>query len=124
MANGVVSPVFAGREAELTLLAGAFEVAAGGTPGTVLLGAEAGGGKSRLVGELAGGSGGRRGLRAAAADVRAGARARLRKDLELRASSIARLGPVHVSNILGELSVSTRGEAAAIAHRRHLLDDR
>ena len=31
---------------------------------------------------------------------------------------------VHVSNILGKLSVTTRGEAAAIAHRRHLLDDR
>jgi DNA-binding CsgD family transcriptional regulator/tetratricopeptide (TPR) repeat protein len=30
---------------------------------------------------------------------------------------------VHVSNILGKLSVTTRGEAAAIAHRRHLLDD-
>jgi len=53
MANGLVSPVFAGREAELTQLAGAFEVAADGTPRTVLLGAEAGGGKSRLVGEFA-----------------------------------------------------------------------
>ena len=52
MANGVVGPVFAGRGAELTLLAGAFEVAVGGMPGTVLLGAEAGGGKSRLVGEF------------------------------------------------------------------------
>jgi hypothetical protein len=53
MASGLVSPVFAGRETELTLLADAFEVAAGGTPGTVLLGAEAAGGKSRLVGEFA-----------------------------------------------------------------------
>lgn len=49
MANRVTSPVFAGREAELTLLARAFEAAADGTPGTVLVGAEAGGGKSRLV---------------------------------------------------------------------------
>src|SRR6266516_930810 len=52
MAAGLVSPVFAGREAELTLLAGAFEDAAGGTPRTVLTGAEAGGGKSRLVAEF------------------------------------------------------------------------
>jgi DNA-binding NarL/FixJ family response regulator len=29
---------------------------------------------------------------------------------------------VHVSNILGKLGVSSRGEAAATAHRRHLLD--
>ena len=34
------------------LLAGAFEDAAGGTPRTVLTGAEAGGGKSRLVTEF------------------------------------------------------------------------
>jgi DNA-binding CsgD family transcriptional regulator len=53
MTAGLVSPVFAGREAELTLLADAFEDAAGGTPRTVLVGAEAGGGKSRLVGEFA-----------------------------------------------------------------------
>ena len=52
MAAGLVSPVFAGREAELTLLADAFEDAAGGTPRTVLTGAEAGGGKSRLVTEF------------------------------------------------------------------------
>jgi DNA-binding CsgD family transcriptional regulator/tetratricopeptide (TPR) repeat protein len=53
MTNGVISPVFAGREAELTLLARAFEAAADGTPRIVLIGAEAGGGKSRLVGEFA-----------------------------------------------------------------------
>jgi DNA-binding NarL/FixJ family response regulator len=29
---------------------------------------------------------------------------------------------VHVSNILGKLGVSSRGEAAATAHRRHLFD--
>jgi len=52
MAAGLVSPVFAGREAELRLLADAFEDAADGTPRTVLTGAEAGGGKSRLVTEF------------------------------------------------------------------------
>jgi DNA-binding CsgD family transcriptional regulator len=49
----MVSPVFAGREAELAVLAGVFDDVAGGVPGTVLVGAEAGGGKSRLVGEFA-----------------------------------------------------------------------
>jgi hypothetical protein len=43
MASGLASPVFAGRESELTLLADAFGPAAAGTPGTVLIGAEAGG---------------------------------------------------------------------------------
>ena len=33
-----------------------------------------------------------------------------------------RTASVHVSNILGKLGVSSRGEAAAIAHRRHLFD--
>jgi ATP/maltotriose-dependent transcriptional regulator MalT len=53
VARGVVSPVFAGREPELAVLAGAFEAAAGGTPSTVLVGAEAGGGKTRLTTEFA-----------------------------------------------------------------------
>ena len=52
MGRPVVSPVFAGREAELSVLARAFDDAAGGLPGTVLIGAEAGGGKSRLVDEF------------------------------------------------------------------------
>ncbi|HEY2268011.1 MAG TPA: AAA family ATPase [Streptosporangiaceae bacterium] len=53
MAAGLVSPVFAGREAELALLASALADASGGTPRTVLTGAEAGGGKSRLITEFA-----------------------------------------------------------------------
>src|SRR3974377_639144 len=48
----MVSVVFAGREAELAVLAGACEDASGGTPRVVLIGAEAGGGKSRLVAEF------------------------------------------------------------------------
>jgi ATP/maltotriose-dependent transcriptional regulator MalT len=48
----LVSPVFAGRETELAALAGAFEAAASGAQGTVLLGGEAGGGKTRLVREF------------------------------------------------------------------------
>jgi DNA-binding CsgD family transcriptional regulator/tetratricopeptide (TPR) repeat protein len=47
-----VSPVLVGRETELEALMGVFGEAADGTPGTVLLGAEAGGGKSRLVAEF------------------------------------------------------------------------
>ena len=41
-----------GREAEIERLMGALDELAGATPGTVLLGAEAGGGKSRLVAEF------------------------------------------------------------------------
>jgi AAA ATPase domain len=41
-----------GREAEIETLMGALDELAGATPGTVLLGAEAGGGKSRLVAEF------------------------------------------------------------------------
>jgi DNA-binding CsgD family transcriptional regulator len=48
----VVSAVFAGREAELAVLVGAVADAAGGVPRAVLVGAEAGGGKSRLVAEF------------------------------------------------------------------------
>ena len=53
MTSRAVSPVFAGREAELTAMARTFDEAVGGLPGTVLVGAEAGGGKSRLVSEFA-----------------------------------------------------------------------
>jgi hypothetical protein len=53
VSSRAVSPVFAGREAEMAVLAGAFEDAASGIPGAVLVGAEAGGGKSRLVAEFA-----------------------------------------------------------------------
>jgi DNA-binding CsgD family transcriptional regulator len=48
-----VSPAFVGRAAELAVLADVCERAASGTPGAVLLGGEAGGGKTRLVGEFA-----------------------------------------------------------------------
>jgi len=51
--NRVLSPVFAGRQAELALLARAVAAAADGAPGTVVISAEAGGGKSRLVSEFA-----------------------------------------------------------------------
>ena len=44
-----VSPVLVGREAEAGVLDGVFEAAAGGRPRVVLVDAEAGGGKSRLV---------------------------------------------------------------------------
>src|SRR4051794_1713019 len=48
-----VSPAFVGREAELAVLADACDRARAGAPGAVLVGGEAGGGKTRLVGEFA-----------------------------------------------------------------------
>ncbi|MEV6521705.1 AAA family ATPase [Longispora sp. NPDC051575] len=48
-----VSPLFVGRGNELGALAAAFDDAASGTPGAVLVSAEAGGGKSRLIREFA-----------------------------------------------------------------------
>lgn len=52
MTRRLVSPVFAGRERELRRLTTVYEHARDGTPQTVLLGGEAGGGKSRLVHEF------------------------------------------------------------------------
>src|SRR5690349_12562386 len=47
-----VSPAFVGRQAELATLIDARDRAAAGTPGSVLLGGEAGGGKTRLIDEF------------------------------------------------------------------------
>jgi predicted ATPase len=52
MTTASVSPVFAGRETELTVLCEVYERARAGVPGTVLLGGEAGVGKTRLVNEF------------------------------------------------------------------------
>ena len=52
MTQRVSSSVFAGRSSELGELTEAMARAAGGAPGVVLLGGEAGIGKSRLLSEL------------------------------------------------------------------------
>jgi DNA-binding CsgD family transcriptional regulator/tetratricopeptide (TPR) repeat protein len=52
MATRVSSPILIGREAELRTLIVAWDAAAAGRPSTVLIGGEAGIGKSRLVAEL------------------------------------------------------------------------
>jgi DNA-binding CsgD family transcriptional regulator len=54
MASRVSSPVLVGRSAQLALLEAAGQRAAQGRPAVVLIAGEAGVGKSRLVGELAG----------------------------------------------------------------------
>ena len=66
MAAPLTSPTFVGRAAEPARLAQARDRAAAGTPTVVVVGGEAGVGKSRLVGELVAGS------RAAGAVVLAG----------------------------------------------------
>ncbi len=53
MFRNLVSPVLVGRDAELAALTEALGAAIGGEPGVVLLGGEAGVGKTRLVGEAA-----------------------------------------------------------------------
>ena len=52
MTATLTSPTFVGRTEELARLAAAGERAAGGTPTAVLVGGEAGVGKTRLVGEV------------------------------------------------------------------------
>ncbi len=54
MSVSVVSPVFIGRQQEMALLAAPMRRAEDGEPAVVLIGGEAGVGKTRLVGELAG----------------------------------------------------------------------
>ncbi|HEY6707260.1 MAG TPA: AAA family ATPase [Actinomycetota bacterium] len=66
MTATLASPTFVGRTEELARLAAAGDRAAGGTPTTVLVGGEAGVGKTRLVGEVVAGA------RAAGATVLAG----------------------------------------------------
>ena len=53
MYRDLVSPLFIGREAELITLTSALDAAVAGTPAVVLLGGEAGVGKTRLVEEAA-----------------------------------------------------------------------
>src|SRR5690242_10457724 len=53
MQPGLVSPVFVGRGAELSSLVSALETAVAGQPAVVLVGGEAGVGKTRLVEEAA-----------------------------------------------------------------------
>jgi transcriptional regulator with PAS, ATPase and Fis domain len=52
MTATLASPTFVGRTEELARLAAAADRAAAGTPTAVLIGGEAGVGKTRLVGEL------------------------------------------------------------------------
>jgi DNA-binding CsgD family transcriptional regulator len=66
MTTTLASPTFVGRTEELARLAAAGDRAAGGTPTAVLIGGEAGVGKTRLVGEVVAGA------RAAGATVLAG----------------------------------------------------
>ncbi|MES9541807.1 AAA family ATPase [Actinomadura sp. NPDC000600] len=54
-----MSPVFVGRDQELALLGEIFAGVSQGSPGAVLIGGEAGAGKSRLVAEFTAGLGGR-----------------------------------------------------------------
>ena len=114
MAAGLVSPVFAGREAELTLLAAAFEDAAGSAPRTVLTGAEAGGGKSRLVTEFTA-TVADRAMVIAGGCVELGGRLGARSLLEQIGSLARRSRAVRAHR--------AHGEAAATAYRQYLLDD-
>ena len=67
--------------------------------------------------------GGRGGLTAREFEVlRLVAAGRSNREIATELFISAKTASVHVSNILGKLGVATRGEAAATAHRLHLLD--
>jgi predicted ATPase len=152
MAVRVSSPVLVGRSGQLAALDAALAAARDGNPSAVLVGGEAGVGKSRLVTEFA------EHARGAGVRVLTGGCLELGtdglpfahdihhrpsggEDAELRACAeeavtVARqagdaanelfisvkTASVHVSNILGKLGVASRGEAAATAHRLQLLE--
>jgi len=150
MTARATSPVLVGRADQLAVLDAALAPSRRDGPSVVLIGGEAGVGKSRLVGEFAARplawqlaglarsarirSGGDRGGQAAVAVTPLGLTAREFEVLRLVADGrsnpeiAARLfistktASVHVSNILAKVGVASRGEAAAAAHRLHLFD--
>src|SRR3954454_24683787 len=71
MTGAMVSPIFVGRESEMAALMGALERAAAGEPAVVLVGGEAGVGKTRLVEEAGarGAAGGARMLTGACVEL-------------------------------------------------------
>jgi predicted ATPase len=103
----VSSPVLVGRSSQLSTLDTALAGAGRGQPSAVLVGGEAGVGKSRLVSEFAERS------RSTGARVLAGG------CLELGADGLP-FAPF--TSVLRELGVTSRGEAAATAHRLRLFD--
>ena len=133
MPGRVSSPLFVGRRAELDRLRESLDVDSAVSRRATLVGGEAGVGKTRLVTEFG---------RAAEADgIRVlvgrsmfaltprelevlGLVALGRSNREIAAALFitAKTASIHVSNILGKLGVSGRGEAAAIAHRLGLIE--
>jgi hypothetical protein len=106
------SPVLVGRSGQLSALDTALAEAGRGSPSAVMVGGEAGVGKSRLLSAFAERSRG------------AGVRVLIGGCLELAGELFisVKTASVHVSNILGKLGVTNRGEAAATAHRLRLFD--
>ena len=72
--------------------------------------------------EQRGGAPPRRTARALEA-LRPGAAGRSNRDIAAELFISPKTASVHVSNILAKLGVGSRGEAAAMAYRQHLLDD-
>ena len=103
----VSSPVLVGRSSQLSTLDTALAGAGRGQPSAVLVGGEAGVGKSRLVSEFAERS------------RSTGARVLVGGCLELGADGLP-FAPF--TSVLRELGVTSRGEAAATAHRLRLFD--
>jgi DNA-binding CsgD family transcriptional regulator len=92
---------FVGRGEEL---AAAYAEAAGERASLVVVGGDAGVGKTRLLAEFTGGRSNRQTAEALYITEKAAS--------------------VHVSNILRKLAVASRGEAAAAAYRRGLVGSR
>jgi predicted ATP-dependent serine protease len=117
-----VSPVFVGRRQELAGLTDALERACGGEPQALLVGGEAGVGKTRLLEEFLVAARSADAVTAVGGCLELGADGRSNRQIAESLYISPKTASVHVSNILAKLGMAGRTEAAATAHRLRLVE--